>query len=90
MLGVQSLGLIEAVLLLAMGFGYVVIFLGNKVEDKNVKGLGHVIGMTMIALSVLFIFLTLTAPLILGQTRVFKNCPGPGMGTGMRMQPPAK
>ena len=50
-------GIAEGVLLFALGFGYIICILSKK-EDKELKQLGHVIGMCMIVLSSVFILLS--------------------------------
>jgi high-affinity Fe2+/Pb2+ permease len=52
--GIPLLGITEAALLIALGFGFVIIFLGRK-EEQNIKSLAHGIGMTIIALSLFFV-----------------------------------
>jgi high-affinity Fe2+/Pb2+ permease len=54
MIGLPLLGITEAALLIALGFGFIIIFLGRK-EEQNIKSLAHGIGMTIIALSLFFI-----------------------------------
>ena len=51
-------GIAEGVLLFALGFGYIICILSKK-EDKELKQLGHVIGMCIIVLSSVFILLSL-------------------------------
>lgn len=52
-------GLSEGVFLFAMGLGYFICYFSSKAEDKEIKSLGHVIGMLIIALSTLFVMLNL-------------------------------
>lgn len=51
-------GITEAALLFALGFGYIICLLARK-EDKDLKQLGHVIGMSIIVLSSALILLSL-------------------------------
>lgn len=60
MLGISLFGIREAVLMFALGFGYIICYLARK-EGKGMAGLGHLIGMTIIVLSSLLILLNIFA-----------------------------
>ena len=71
MVGIPLIGITEAALLIALGFGFIIIFLGRK-EEQNIKSLSHGIGMTIIALSLFFIIATV----------IFAGMAGPSMKGG--------
>lgn len=52
-------GLSEGVFLFAMGLGFFICYFSSKTDDKEIKSLGHVIGMLIIALATLFVMLNL-------------------------------
>ena len=76
MVGLPLLGITEASLLVALGFGFIIIFLGRK-EEQNIKSLAHGIGMTIIALSFFFIVASIILIGVAGPSMKggFMHCP---------------
>lgn len=47
-------GLFEVALLIALGFGYIVLYLAKR-EEKRMQFLGYIIGVTIITLSLIYL-----------------------------------
>jgi len=47
-------GLFEVALLIALGFGYIVLYLAKR-EEKKLQFLGYIIGVTIITLSLIYL-----------------------------------
>jgi hypothetical protein len=85
-------GITEVALMFALGFGYIICSLAKK-EDKGMQGLGHLIGISIMVLSSLFILVNVYvrfnpfASGAISRRPYFKMKAGmkPGM---MREQPP--
>jgi hypothetical protein len=58
MIGIPFTIMLEAALLVALGLGYIVIYLARR-EEKALKALGYTIGSVMIILSSIFIISSL-------------------------------
>ena len=96
MLTISLFGIREAVLMFALGFGYIICYLAKK-QDKGMQSLGHVIGMGIIVLSSILLLINIYGWLNL---RVYKqvmssyiNRPitkGSMMGQGKIQPPPVK
>lgn len=55
------LGASKALLLIAMGIGYIVLYLAKR-EEKGLQFLGYIIGIVIVILGALFIVTSLTVP----------------------------
>lgn len=83
MMGIAFFGIAETALMFALGFGYIICSLAKK-EDKGMQGLGHLIGISIMVLSSLFILLNIYAKLNLLATGAISRSPSYGMKSGMR------
>lgn len=69
MLGMSFGGLTEAVLLVALGLGYIVCYLANR-EEKTLRTVGYCIGTFMMVLSALLITIS-----VFFSARICNNMP---------------
>ena len=76
-------GIFEALLLIAMGLGYVVLYLAKR-EEKRLQFIGYMIGVVIIALSIIYLISNSLLQSVCPFTRPYKGM----MQQQRMMQPP--
>ena len=74
-------GLIIAIELIALGIGFIVCYLAKR-EEKALKAIGYVIGISIIALAGILVL----DRLLMHYSRGFRRCPLKAGGTMMPMR----
>ena len=82
-------GIFEALLLIALGLGYVVLYLAKR-EEKRLQFIGFIIGVLIIALSLIYLISSSLLQSVCPFSRPYKSMMQQKMMPPVPQRPPAR